>query len=272
MAAAAQGAGPYYNVSDTLSAVDYPLHEQFANAPRFVYTAGLPTLTAGLATLTNADLETLSGGVLTDGAGHIAGLVYARLYFDGPTNHTNNYGAFTITVTGSTSNRGTNPLVRIILRGSGYTFDGVTNHPNASLSLTFTSTNKLVDVPSAPPLTINSTNYAVTYADGSTQVFSDGPAARTNSAYTFLSGPIKGNIQRGQNGGGKQLTVNQPAALFTAGSIWTVVNGTIFPVPSSATVAVVYVVIVVLPTLPPEVISSLLIVFTSIIAALASFE
>jgi hypothetical protein len=218
IAAAAQGAGLYYNVSDNASAVDYWLQEQFTNAPRFVYTAGLPALT-------NTDLETLSGNVLTDGSGHIAGLVYARFYFDGPTNHTNNYGAFTLTVTGSTSNRGTNPLVKLTMRGSGYTFDGVTNHPNASLSLTFTSTNKLVDVLSTQ-VTINSTNYAVTYADGSTQVFSDGPATRTNSAYTFLSGPIRGNLQRGRNGG-KQLTINTNAALFTAGSIWAV-NGTNF--------------------------------------------
>ena len=220
--AAAQGAGPHYNVG----AMDYPLQEWLTNSQRFAYTAGLPALTAGLPTLTNADLETLSGGVFTDGSGHIAGLVYARVYFDGPTNHTNNYGAFTITVSGNTSNRGTNPLVKFTMRGNGYTFDGVTNHPNASLSLTFTSTNKLVDVPSTQ-VTINSTTYAVTYADGTTQMFANGPATQTNPAYSYLSGTIRGNIQRGQKGG-NQLTINKTAALFTAGSIWTVVNGTNF--------------------------------------------
>jgi hypothetical protein len=222
IAAAAQGAGLYYNTSDSASAVDYWLQEQFTNAPSLVYTTGLPALT-------NTDLESLSGAVATDGAGRIAGLVYARFYFDGPTNHTDNYGAFTLTVTGSTSNRGTNPLVKLTMRGSGYTFDGVTNHPNASLSLTFTSTNKLVYVPSTN-VTIYSTNYAVTDTNGITQMLTaaNGFATQTNPAYCYLSGRIRGNIQRGQNRAGKQLTINTNAALYTANSIWTVVNGTNF--------------------------------------------
>jgi hypothetical protein len=221
IAAAAQSAGPFY--SDNVSAMDYPLHVRFVNPLRFVYTAGLPTLT-------NTDLESLSEATYTDGSGRIDGLVYARVYFGGPNNHTNNYGAFTITAIGKTSNQGTNPLVKITLRGNGYDFDGLTNHPNATLSLTFTSTNKLADVPSTQ-VAINSTSYSVTFADGTTQVFTDGPATRTNSAYSFLSGRMKGNIKPGKKSPvnkGKSLTINENAALVSAGSVWTVVNGTNF--------------------------------------------
>ena len=196
--AASQGAGPYYNVN----AMDYPLHEQFPNPPRFVYTVGFPAPQS-------LDLESLSGATYTDGSGHIAGLVYARVYFDGPANHVTDYGAFSVTVTGTTSNRGTNQLVRFTMRGNGYTFDGVSNHPNATLSLKFTSTNKLVDVPA----------FAVT----------NGAVVRTNSAFTFLSGTLRGNVRPGLHSplnGGKQLNVTENAALVTAGSTWTVVNGT----------------------------------------------
>ena len=146
--AVARAAGPFFN---NVGAMDYELHEQFTNAPRFAYTANLPVLT-------NTDLESLSGALFTDGSGRIAGLVYARVFFDGPSNHTNNYGAFTLTVTGNTSNRGTNPWVRLAIHGNGYTFDGVSNHPNASVSLNFNSTNRLVDVPAAAPVTVTNTN------------------------------------------------------------------------------------------------------------------
>ena len=219
--AGARGAGPFFN---NTGAMDYELHEQFTNAPRFAYTANLPVPA-------KTDLESLSGAINTDGSGRIAGLVYARVFFDGPSNHTNNYGAFTLTVTGNTSNRGTNPWVRLAIHGNGYTFDGISNHPNASVSLNFNSTNRLVDVPAAAPVTVTNTTYSVTAADGTTQVFSDGPASRTNSAFTFLSGPIRGNIRPGSRSpvnGGHQLTVDETAALVTAHTNWTVVNGTNF--------------------------------------------
>jgi len=214
--AAAQGAGPYFF---NVRAMDYPLHERVIYPPRFAYTAGLPVLTS-------VDLESLSGGVFTDGSGRIAGLVYARIYFGGPNNHVTDYGAFSVTVTGTTGDRGTNPLVKITMRGNGYTFDGLSNHPNASLNLKFVSTNKLEDVRSTQ-VTINSASYSVTYADGSTQVFTDGPATKINSGFTFLSGTMKGNIKLGKNGG-PQLTINEAGTLVTDGSIWTVADGTNF--------------------------------------------
>jgi hypothetical protein len=217
VSAAAQTTGPYYNIT----AMDYPLHERFPNTQRFAFTQGLPTLTS-------PEMESLSGAIATDGAGRIAGLVYARVYFAGPINHSNNYGAFTITVNGNTGNRGTNPLVKINLHGNGYSFDGVSNHPNANLTLTFTSTNKLVDVPPTV-VTVNSTNYSVTYLDGSTQLFTDGPATRTNSAFTFLSGRMKGNIRPGNKSpvnGGNQLKIDQTEALVSGGTIWVVMNDT----------------------------------------------
>jgi hypothetical protein len=218
--AAAQGTGPYYNVG----AMEYPLHERLISQQRFAYTAGLPALTS-------IDLESLSGAVATDGSGRIAGLVYARIYFGGLTNRVTDYGAFTITVTGKISNRGTNPLVKVTMNGKGYDFDGLSNHPNASLNLKFVSTNKLVDVPATQSATITNANYIVTFADGTTQAFTDGPATRTNSAFTFLSGTIRGNIKPGKKSpvnDGKQITVKENGALVTEGSVWAVVNGTNF--------------------------------------------
>ena len=168
IAAAAQVAGPFY--SDNVGAMDYPLHEVFPGAPRFVYTAGAPVPTT-------TDLETLSGAVATDGSGKVNGLLYARVYFNGRINHSNNYSSFTMTVTGNSNNRGTNPWVKLNLRGNGYYFDGVSNHPNASISININSTNQLVDI---PPLTLTI-----------------GGTTFTNSRFTTLSGTLKGNIQMG---------------------------------------------------------------------------
>lgn len=217
--AAAQGAGPYYNVN----AMDYPLHQRLTNSQRFAVTTGLPTLTSVV-------LESLAGGVLTDGGGHIAGSVYARVYFGGPYRPVTNYGAYNITVTGTTSTKNTNPLVKITLTGYGYDSDGVSNYPNAKLSLKFTSTNRLVRVPSTE-VTVTNSNYSITYADGSTQLFTNGPLTKTNPAYTSLSGTMKGNISPGQNSSlnnGKQLKINEAGQLNTAGTNWTVVDGTHF--------------------------------------------
>lgn len=190
--------GTNFNVD----AMDYPLQEFFPGRARVVYTANLPTLTS-------LDLESLSGAVSTDGSGHVAGQVYARIYFGAPNNRLTDYAAYTITVTGKNSDRGTNPQVKINLRGEGYDFDGISNHPNANLTLKFTSTNKLVDVPA-----LSITNNGV---------------VRTNSAFTFLSGKITGNIKPGKGSpvnGGKQIHINETAALVTEGSAFTVVNET----------------------------------------------
>jgi hypothetical protein len=219
--ATAQGAGPYYNVN----AMDYPLHLGLTNAQRFAYTAGLPAMTSVV-------LDGLSGGVLTDGGGHIGGSVYARIYFGGPYGRVTNYGAYNVTVTGTTGNQGTNPSVRLTLTGYGYDADSVSNYPNANLSLKFTSTNRttLVDMP--PTLvTVTSATYSVTFADGSTQIFSNGPQTKINPAYTSLRGTIKGHIKPGQRSTlnrGKTLNINEAAELATVPTRWTVVNDTHF--------------------------------------------
>jgi hypothetical protein len=122
--------------------------------------------------------------------------------------------------------------VRLTLTGYGYDADSVSNYPNANLSLKFTSTNRttLVDVPSTQ-VTVTSSTYTVTFANGSTQIFTDGPQTKTNPAYTSLRGTIKGHIKPGQRSTlnkGKTLNINEPAELNTAGTNWTVVNGTHF--------------------------------------------
>jgi hypothetical protein len=152
--------------------------------------------------------------------------VYARIYFGVPNNKVTDYGAFTLTVTGTIRDRGTNPLVKITMKGNGYDFDGRSNHPNASLSLKFTSKSILEDVP-AREVQITSTNYSVTYADGSTQLFADGPTTRTNSAYSFLSGTIKGNIKPGKHSNvnnGNQINVDETGVLVTARTNWLVIG------------------------------------------------
>ncbi len=207
-----------------LTAVDYPLHVWLTNSQRFAYTVGLPAMT-------NPVLESLSGSVLTDGGGHIAGSVYTRAYFSGRNNQVTNYATFILTVTGTTSDQGTNrPLVQIYLQGYGYDTDvaSMSNYPNARLSLKFTSTNKLVVVPSTQ-VTVTNSNYSVTYADGSTQTFTNGPLTITNPAYTSLPGTMRGSIAPGTRSPlnkGSQLTIIVPAELNTVPTKWALVNGT----------------------------------------------
>ena len=256
--AGAQGAGPYY---DNVRAMDYPLRAVFVgtNAPLVAYAGGLPELTAN-------DLQVLSGAVFTDGNGHIDGLVYARLYFGPAGNRTNNYGAFSIRVTGKVGKGGqvkaggvkivfvdfpidipeapdsgaTVPvkigkgksgtgLVKMTLKGKGYTFEGLTSYPNATLSLTFTSTNRLVSVGPGRQVSVNSTNYTITYADGRTEVFTNGPpVTKTNLGIAILTGKLKGNVKPGKDSpinNGQQVNMNQEAAMVSASTNWGVVGG-----------------------------------------------
>ncbi len=257
MDAGAQGAGPYY---DNVRAMDYPLHAVFVgtNAPLVAYAGGLPELTAN-------DLQVLSGAVFTDGSGHIDGLVYARLYFGPAGNRTNNYGAFTIRVTGKVGKGGqvkaggvkivfvdfpidipedpdsgvTVPvtigkaksgtgLVKMTLKGNGYTFVGLTSYPNATLSLTFTSTNRLVSIGPGRQVSVSSTNYTVTDTNGITQTFTNGPVTKTNAGIAILTGKIKGNMKPGKDSpinNGQEVNLKQEAAMVSAGTFWGVVGG-----------------------------------------------
>jgi hypothetical protein len=257
MSAGAQGAGPYY---DNVRAMDYPLHAVFVgtNAPLVAYAVGLPELTEN-------DLQVLSGAVYTDGNGHIDGLVYARLYVGPAGNRTNLYGAFSIRVTGKVGKGGqvkaggvkikfvdfpidipedpdaeaTVPvktgkgrsgtgLVKMTLKGTGYTFDGITSYPNATLSMTFTSTNTLVSIGPGRQVSVTSTNYTVTDANGITQTFTNGPVTKTNAGMAILTGKIKGNLKPGKDSpinNGEQLGLKQDGALVSAGTFWAVIGG-----------------------------------------------
>jgi hypothetical protein len=221
VAAVAQSA-PYYDKYG----MDYLLNAQFTNNPPLVVSA------AGLPTLTLTDLEpTFQGAIGTDGAGNIDGVQYARLYFEGGSNHNNNYATFVIDVTGSIRTKGTNPVVKMTLKGHGYDVDGTQNdHPDASLALTFTSTNGPTTVFPSQPVVVNSANYVVTYLDGSTAVFANGPATFINTnSYFMIGGTLTGTAKPGKKSpvnGGKTLKINEAALLITESWIWTVVNGT----------------------------------------------
>ncbi len=256
MGAGAQGAGPYY---DNPRAMDYPLHAVFVgtNAPMVAYAGGLPELTTN-------DLQVLSGSLLTDGNGHIDGLLYARWYFGPAGKLTNNYSAFSIRVTGKVGKGGQvkaggvkivfvdfpidipedpdaqvpvkigkaksgNGLVKMTLKGNGYSSDGLTTYPNATLSLTFTSTNRLVSVAPGWKVSVNSTNYTVTDTNGITQTFTNGPVTKTNLGISILTGKIKGNVKPGKNSpinNGNQVHIHdEESALVSAGTFWAVVGG-----------------------------------------------
>jgi len=83
----------------------------------------------------------LQGTIATDGSGKIDGVQYARVYFPGTSITGSNYATFIINITGTIRTVGTAPVVKITMRGYGYDVDAVSDHPDASLSLTFTSTN-----------------------------------------------------------------------------------------------------------------------------------
>jgi hypothetical protein len=249
LAATAQSV-PYYD-SDAL---DYSMNAQFLNnPPSVVSVAGLPTPVL-------TDLEPmLQGAISTDNSGKIEGVQYAQVYFGGAGNQINNYATFIINVTGTIRTVGTAPVVKMTLKGNGYDADAQTDHPDASLSLKFTSTNGPVTVSPNQSVVVNSTNYTVTYLNGSpvllttntnvpsttyssysvnptnywvTFCFTNGPMTTNNAnAYSMISGRLTGTIKPGKKStvnGGKPLKVNEVAMLFTESLIWTVVDDTNF--------------------------------------------
>jgi hypothetical protein len=246
IAAAAQTV-PYYDSN----ALDYPLNGQFlSNPPKVLSVEGLPTPAL-------LDLQPLlQGAVGTDGSGKIDGVQYARVYFGGASNRSNNYATFVINVTGTIRTGGTAPVVKMTLKGRGYDVDGQSDHPDASINLTFSSTNGPGTVSPNIPVVIKSTNYTVTYLNGSpvllttnvptpysnysvnptnywvTFFFTNGPATFVNNnPYAIVGGRLTGTITPGKKSavnGGKLLKVNQGAALFAQSPVWTVVAGTNF--------------------------------------------
>jgi hypothetical protein len=215
---------------------------------------------AGLPTPVFTDLEPmLQGAIATSGSGKINGVQYARVYFGGLGDHTNNYATFVINVTGTVRTSGTTPAVKMTLKGHGYDSDALTDHPDASLSLTFTSTNGPVTVSpyiSVPVNNTNNTNYTVTYLNGSpvllatnvpqtyssysvnptnfwvTFFFTNGPTNFINdNPYSMVGGRLTGTITPGKKStvnGGKPLKINEAAALFAESLVWTVVDDTNF--------------------------------------------
>jgi hypothetical protein len=229
--------------------LDYTLNGRFLfNAPRVISVAGVPTMTL-------TDFEPLAPGAIgVDGAGKIDGVQYARVYFGGTGNHTNNYATFVVNVTGSIQTKGTAPAVKMTLKGNGYDFDAQSDHPDASLKLTFTSSSAPVAVYPYQTVGISSTNYTVTFTNGSpvllttneptpysgyyvnptnyavTFLFTNGPATFINNIpYSTVAGTITGSIHPGKKSaanGGKSWKVNEAAALFTESWVWTVVDQT----------------------------------------------
>ena len=213
IAAAAQNA-TYYDSS----ALDYPLNALFlVNPPQVVSVEALPT-----PALLNLE-PLLQGATGTDGSGKITGVQYARIYFGGASNRTNNYATFVINVTGTIRTSGTTPLVRMTMKGHGYDVDTQSDHPDASLSLMFTSTSGSTTLSTSQSVTVNSANYTVTYLNGSpvalttnvpppyssysvnptnyavTFFYTNGPATFiNNNPYTMIGGQLTGTITPGK--------------------------------------------------------------------------
>ncbi len=246
MAASAQTTSFYDS-----SALDYSMNAQFLTRPPTVISIG------GLPTPALVDLEPmLQGATDTDGTGKILGVQYAHVFFGGASNRSNNYATFVVSITGTINTKGSTPSVKMTLKGHGYDFDAQSDHPDASLTLTFTSTNRPVTISPNQAVVVNTTNYTVTYLNGSpvllttnvptpysgyyvnptnyavTFLFTNGPATMiNNNRYSAVGGMLKGTISPGKKStanGGKQLKINQAAALFTESLVWTVVDDTNF--------------------------------------------
>ena len=157
---------------DTL-AKDYPLAPQWSTGGPLVSVYDVPTL------IRTDLLPELNAGIVdTDMAGKISGVQYMSLYFGGPANRTNNYATFAVDVTGAISTKGTDPVVKMKLKGTGYSVGPGGNYgPNASLNLTFTSTRPL------------------TY---SYEVLTLGSETRTND-YADLAGTFSGTVKVGKD-------------------------------------------------------------------------
>jgi hypothetical protein len=237
---------PYYDSG----ALDYTLNARFVAPPKVISVAGLPTPTYTIIQ------PLLQGTISTDGSGKIDGVQYARVYFAGASDTNNNYATFVINVTGTIRTKGTAPMVKMTMKGNGYNVDGGTDHPNASLSLTFTSTNGPVTVRPNQSVGVSSTNFTETFLNGSpvllttnlptpysgyyvnptnywvTFLFTNSSVTfNNNNPYAMVGGRLTGTINPGNKStanGGKPQKVNEAAALNAQSLVWTVVNATNF--------------------------------------------
>jgi hypothetical protein len=126
---------------DTL-AKDYPLDARWSTPPSLISVYDVPTLAT-----TDLLPELDAGALANDMAGKITGVEYMTLYFGGPNNRSNYYATFVVNVTGAITTKGTDPAVKMTLKGTGYSVGPDGNYgPSASLNLTFTTTRPLVHV------------------------------------------------------------------------------------------------------------------------------
>lgn len=163
------------NYYDTLGK-DYDMYVQFNtnNPVQLILVVGLPLLTQAEL------LSEIRGTVGTDGAGKIDGSHYATIYWDGESNHKNNFTSFNIDVTGSISSRGSVPIVKMNLKGLGYDVGSASNYNGeATLKLTFLSSGVLQSV-----------SNSITVGSGT----NDQSGA---NVYMELPGTISGTIRRG---------------------------------------------------------------------------
>jgi hypothetical protein len=155
-------------------AKDYPLDVQWTTPPSLVSVYDVPTLET-----TDLVPELGAGALASDMAGKLSGVQYMSLYFGAPDgNYTNYYVTFAVDITGSISTKGTDPVVKMKLKGTGYSVDVDSSYgPGASLNLTFTSTRPLAHFH---------------------QEVAIGSVTRTND-YTDLEGTFSGTVKVGRD-------------------------------------------------------------------------
>jgi len=180
---------------DTLGR-DYDMYVQFNtnNPVQLITVVGLPLLTQGEL------LQEIRGTVDTDGAGKIDGSHYATIYWDGESNHKNNFTTFNVDVSGSITSRGSLPTVRMTLKGVGYDVGSASNYNGeAIMTLTFLSSGSLHSVSNAVDVgTGTNTQEGV-------------------NAYMELPGTISGTIRRGPKA--TPIKIVRQAALLRSGNV-----------------------------------------------------
>ena len=137
-----------------------------------------------------------------------------------------------IDVTGTIRTKDMAPAVKVNLKGNGFEVAAGAHYSDASLALKFISDTGPKTVTPNQWVVVTNSNYAVTYLDGSTALFTNGPETKlNNNRYFVLSGTVTGTIKHGRKSpldGGKPLQINESATFISESWIWNVVNGTNF--------------------------------------------